>query len=372
LPPTSKEIRLDVGQGQTILLSGPAQIKVSSGKADCFGAHIKSNSWMQVGELMQEPILALEASVVEIKLDHSASWRLVEESTIPTGWIEAAQVVQRQGGVTVIVGDVDSGKSSLCTLLANICVDSGLKVGVVDADVGQTDIGPPTTISSANLSQPVFSLQELQPKTGFFVGDTSPASVPDKVIRSLVRLEKDLAISSDVVIVNTDGWVGDLAALRFKEELVHQTKPDLVIGLSRGEEIDPFLNIISSASLRLSTSPFVRTRSKDERKNAREAGYRRFLQGSKTMRIREADTRVRMFDKPEQSMLHWDRSFKGSLAGLLDERERLLGVARIKEMNEGYALVETQNTEQPRFLEIGNIVLSSSYEETGYQILHRV
>jgi polynucleotide 5'-kinase involved in rRNA processing len=315
-------------------------------------------------------MLATDPCVFEIRLGHGGSWKIVNESTIPTAWSEAAQVMERQGGTTVIVGDVDSGKSSLCTFLANMCTRSGVRVGVVDADVGQADIGPPTTVSSARVSRPVSSLRELEPETAFFAGDTSPASVPSKLIRSLVRLKEDVARSSDMVIVNTDGWLADSAAFRFKEELVHETKPDLVLGLSRAGEIDPLLNIVSSASLRLPSSTFARTRSKEERKEAREAGYRRFLSGSKMMRVRQDNTWLRMFDLQGQSILRWDRSFRGFLAGLLDTGERLLGIGRIRDMADGYALVETRTEEQPRFLEIGNVLLSSNYEETGYGTLH--
>jgi polynucleotide 5'-hydroxyl-kinase GRC3/NOL9 len=357
--------RLEVVQGHTLLLTGPGQFRLSKGKADCFGAPIEPNKWVRVEKSRQEPIFAIDPCVIEIELSRGSSWKLVNESTIPTGWNEAAQVAERQGGVAVIVGDVDSGKSSFCTFLANVTVRSGLRVGVVDGDVGQSDIGPPTTVSSARASQPVLSLRELESETSFFVGDTSPSSSPDKLIRLLVKLKEHLNRSSDVVILNTDGWIGDPAALRFKEKLVHEIKPDLVLGLSRGEEIDPLLNILSSASLKLSRSTYSRVRSKEERKDAREAGYRRFLSGSKVMRISQVQTSLRVFDHPEQSILRWDRTFKGFLAGLLNSEERLLGIGRIREMSDGYALVETRNLEQPRFLEIGNIQLSSNYEEMG-------
>jgi polynucleotide 5'-hydroxyl-kinase GRC3/NOL9 len=362
--------RLEVGSGYTLLLNGPGRFRLSNGRANCFGAPIGPNRWIRVERSKQEPILAVDPCVIEIELARGSSWKIVNESTIPTGWNEAAQVVGRQGGVAVIVGDVDSGKSSLCTYIANVCVWSGLRVGVVDGDVGQSDIGPPTTVSSARVSQPVMSLRELEPETSFFVGDTSPSSGPDKLIRLLVKLKTHLAMSSDVVILNTDGWIGDPAALRFKEELVREMKPDLVLGLSRAEEIDSLLNILSSASLKLSSSTYSRMRSKDERKDAREEGYRRFLSGSKVMRIGQDQTRLRMFDHPEQSILRWERTFKGFIAGLLDDEEMLLGIGIIREISDGYALVETRTLEQPRFLEVGNIQLSSSYDETGVGNLH--
>src|SRR5216117_3940715 len=265
---------------------------------------------------------------------------------------------------------VSCRKSSLCTFLANMCVQNGLKVGVVDADVGQADIGPPTTISSSLASEPILTLQDLRQETAFFIGDTSPSSVPDKLTRLIVRLKEKLVSSSELVLVNTDGWIGDLPALRFKEELLHETQPDLVLGLSRGSEIDPLLDMVSSASIRLPSSTYARMRSREERKSARETGYRRFLLGSKTMKISQENTKLRMFDRSEQQVLRWDRKLKGFLAGLLDDHQELLGIGRIREMIDGYALVETKTTERPRFLEIGNILLSSKYEEIGYGMLH--
>ncbi len=367
LHPQGKSASLKLEPGHTVLLTGPVQIKLSKGRAACFGAPISQNSWITVEELRQEPILAYDPCVFEIRPGHSGSWKIVSESTIPVAWTEVAQIVQQQRGITAIVGEVDSGKSSLCAFLANSCVQNGLKVGVIDGDVGQADIGPPTTVSSARISEPVWSLQQLRQENAFFVGDTSPSSVPDKLIRSLVNMKEDLADSTEIVIINTDGWIGDSAAIRFKDELLHETRPDLVIGIG-GEEIEPLLRDISSSTVKLSSSTHARTRSKEERKSAREAGYRRFLLGSKTVRIGQENTRLRMFDQPEQSILRWDRRFRGFLAGLLGADQRLLGIGRIREMPDGNALVETRAAERPKFLEIGNLKLSSNYEEIGYGV----
>src|SRR5207247_9449088 len=125
----------------------------------------------------------------EIKMGPDGSWKELLESTIPTGWAEAAHILQRQQGVAAIVGDVDSGKSSLCTFLANMCVQTGLKVGVVDADVGQAYIGPPTTISSSLASEPILTLQDLRQDTDFFIRDRRSSSLPYKLTRLRVRMK---------------------------------------------------------------------------------------------------------------------------------------------------------------------------------------
>ncbi|HYY92110.1 MAG TPA: Clp1/GlmU family protein, partial [Candidatus Dormibacteraeota bacterium] len=344
-------------------------IRLSVGMADCLAAPLRLDEWVMVRELRQYPLQIIERCEIQIELEQQSSWMVVDESTVPVGWLEAAHVAKRQLGAIAIVGEANSGKSSLCAFLTNMCVRDGLRVGVVDGDVGQADIGPPTTVSSAKATSPVMSLQELRSEHSFFVGDTSPSSVPEKLIRQLISLKQDLATSTDLLILNTDGWIGDSTAVRFKEELLDRIRPDLVLGLG-GNEIEPLLRMLSSPTLKLSSSHYARARSKDERKNAREAGYRRFLADSKVLSISQENTRLRMFDQPQQSILQWDRRYNGFLTGLLDSDERLLTIGRVRDMHDGTALVETRATEQPRFLEVGNVMVSSSYEETGSWKLH--
>jgi len=295
---------------------------------------------------------------------------VVGESTVPVAWKEAAQVLQRQRGGCVIVGEVDSGKSGLCTFLADKCLEDTGKVGVVDADVGQADMGPPTTISSSVVQAPIIGLHKAVAEISFFIGDTSPSFVPDKVVALATRLKRRMTRSADTVLVNTDGWLTEFNALRHKQLLLEEIQPDLVIGLSRSDEIiDSLLDRVKFASLKLPSSPFARIRSKEERKKAREAGYRRFLQGSHKLGISQ-ETRVRLFDQLEQTVFPENRRFRGLVAGLLNQNEELLSIGRINQVGNGRVIVETKTIEKPTILEIGNIALSSRYDEVGYGTLH--
>jgi polynucleotide 5'-hydroxyl-kinase GRC3/NOL9 len=366
----SKPVTFDLEQGHTLLLKGPAWIRVKRGDAECLGARIQSDDWTLIEESRQEPIYAADNTVLEIRRGSGSSWSVVGESTVPVAWNEAAHVLQRQRGVCVIVGEVDSGKSSLCTFLTNKSLEDTGKVGVVDADVGQTDIGPPTTISSSVVQAPIIGLQKAVSEISFFVGDTSPSFVPDKVVTLATRLKKQMTRSADMVLVNTDGWLGEFNAMRHKQLLLGEIQPDLVIALSRSDEvIDPLLDRVKFASLKLPTSSFARVRSKEERKKAREAGYRRFLQGSHKLGTSQ-ETRVRMFDQLEQAVFPENRRFRGLVAGLLNHNEELLSIGRINHVENGRAVVETKTIEKPTILEIGNIALSSKYEEVGYGTLH--
>jgi polynucleotide 5'-hydroxyl-kinase GRC3/NOL9 len=366
----SKPVTLNLEQGHTLLLKGPAWIRAKKGEAQCLGAPIQSEDWTTIDEARQEPVYARDNALLEIRRGPGSSWNLVRESTVPAAWNEAAQVLQRQRGVCVIIGEVDSGKSSLCTFLANRCLEETGRVGVVDADVGQADIGPPTTISSAVVQAPIIGLHKAAAEISFFIGDTSPSFVPDKVVTQATRLKKSITRSADIVLVNTDGWLAEFNAIRHKQLLLEEIQPDLVIGLSRSDEIiEPLLNRVKFASLKLQSSSFARVRSKEERKRARENGYRRFLQGSHKLGVGQ-ETRVRMFDQLYQTVLPDNRRVRERVAGLLNQNEELLSIARINGVENRKLVVETRTDETPTILEIGNIVLSSKYDEVGYGSLH--
>lgn len=366
----SKPVTLNLEQGHTLLLKGPASIRAKKGDVQCFAAPIQSDDWTIIDEPRQEPIYATDNTLLEIRPGPGSSWTIVPESTVPPAWNEAADIVERQRGVCVIIGEVDSGKSSLCTFLVNTCLEHATKVGVVDADVGQADIGPPTTISSAVVEAPIIGLHKVAADLSFFIGDTSPSSVPDKVVTFATRLKKRVRSSADVVLVNTDGWLAEFNAVRHKALLLDAIQPDIVLGLGRSDEIiNPLLERVKVSSLRLPSSSFARARSKEERKKSREAGYRRFLQGSHKFGIGQ-ETRVRMFDRPEQTIFPDNRRFRGFVVGLLNDDEELLRIGRVNRIDGGKVLVETRSDEVPTILEIGNIALSSKYEEMGYGILH--
>ena len=363
-------INKTIESGHTLLLGGPIQFTVKSGQASCLGGELKNDVSMAVDEFRQEPIFIGERAEVEMRAGSGGTWIDVACTTIPIGWSEASQIIQRQKGVAVIVGEVDAGKSTLTTFLANQCLESGLSVSLIDGDVGQADIGPPTTISLSTISQPIRGLHQAKATSSYFVGDTSPSTVPEKLVKLMTRLKSEIGKTSDVIVVNTDGWIGETSALRYKQELLDRLRPDLVLGLSREGDVTQLLDSVPFPSIRLSSSQYAKTRSREERKKNREARFKRFLNGSRILKENHETARLRMFDRPEQTLFRGDRRFRGFLVGLLDKDEKLLGIGRVREMNSQDWLLESRVETEPRFVEIGNLALSSRYEEVDYGLLH--
>src|SRR5438445_13621073 len=101
----SKPVTLDLEEGHTLLLKGPAWIRAKRGDAQCFGARIRSDDWTMIEESRQEPIYAAVNTLLEIRRGSGSSWSVVGEYTVPVGWNEAAQVRQRQRRLGIIIGE---------------------------------------------------------------------------------------------------------------------------------------------------------------------------------------------------------------------------------------------------------------------------
>ena len=267
----------------------------------------------------------------------------------------------------IILGDVDSGKSTLSTFLANTCLNHRVQTSVIDGDVGQADIGPPTTTSSSIVNKLIINLQELRPERSVFVGDTSPSSAPDKLVQSIAHLKNNISTGSEIAILNTDGWVREDQAVEHKLQLLDSLRPDLVIALSLDHELDQILEMQRRPTLRLEASSFARTRTRDERKKAREEGYRRFLKNPIHLDLRLDTIKLRMFNTAKQQRLDQTSMHKGTLAGLLDENGELLSIGRIERIGNGIIRIATKAEETPRTVEIGAVILSSGLEEIGYE-----
>jgi len=269
--------------------------------------------------------------------------------------------------LAVILGDVDSGKSTLSTFLANTCIDHRVQTSVIDGDVGQADIGPPTTTSSSTVNKHIVNLQELRPERSYFVGDTSPSSIPDKLVQSITHLKDKIPTRSEITILNTDGWVREDEAVEHKLKLLDRLRPDLVLALGLDHELDHILELQKRPTLRLESSSFARRRTREERKKAREEGYRRFLKNPIRLDLRLNTIKLRMFNAPKQQRLDQTSMHKGTLVGILDETGELLSIGRIERIGNGIIRITTKAEETPRTVEIGAVILSSRSEEIRYE-----
>ncbi|GAG92897.1 unnamed protein product [marine sediment metagenome] len=104
----------------------------------------------------------------------------------------------------MVLGATDTGKS-ICTLLfAKFWVKHGRKVGIVDVDMGQSDLGPPTTIGMVLINKPIKNLAEVSADTLYFVGSTSPLNYFLPTICGTKKLvDEGKKKGAEIIIVDT-------------------------------------------------------------------------------------------------------------------------------------------------------------------------
>ncbi len=148
-----------------------------------------------------------------------------------------------QGVVRVLIlGGTDVGKTTFTRLLVNRLTGQGHRVGIVDADLGQSEIGPPACVGLAFADTPVEALSDLTPHALAFVGSTSPPSHLLEHVGGVRRLA-DMVVPHSLII-DTSGFLQGAAARRLNQTEFDLLLPTHVVGLQREGELEAILGPI--------------------------------------------------------------------------------------------------------------------------------
>jgi len=278
-------VKRTVEAGKTLLVDGPASVTLLSGEVEILGAPIKPDLKMVIRESKRVPFFIAANAEFEVLLSEKGVVNEVAGSTTPDSWKVAADSVLAQEDkpvVVMIVGAIDVGKTSFCAYLANMALRNKRRVALVDADLGQSDVGPPSTISFCRVAKPLRDLFEIGAESVHFIGVTSPSNAVSEVVDGIGRMVEDvLKRGIDLLIVNTDGWVEGEDAVRYKLALAKRIRPRIVIGIQEQSELTFFLGASTETqNISIEPSSAVRKRDREERRLLRELGYKKYLKGA--------------------------------------------------------------------------------------------
>jgi polynucleotide 5'-hydroxyl-kinase GRC3/NOL9 len=358
-------VNITLPAGKTLLVSGPASLTLIEGEVAVLGAPVEKEDKLLIREEKQIPIEAVTDAALSTSLGTNASLTEVEGSTIPNSWRSLAEAALEAAFPKIIaIGDVDSGKSTLCTYLANMLLNKYTRVSVIDADVGQSDIGPPTSIGLGVTDGYILSLADIDPASMFFVGHTSPAPVQDKVILGIRKLMELSSINNSPIIINTDGWVADREACQFKASMINEISPDLVAVIQSEREIDPIMDAASSPVIRVQSPAAIRKRTRDERRRLRELSYRRYLANAVTRQINFDKVELRGAQVRNGRLLAATQKLR-SIVGFLDEKNLLSGIGILKgvEQKAKVLRIYTPMRRPVEVIEFGSVKLTDDGKE---------
>jgi polynucleotide 5'-hydroxyl-kinase GRC3/NOL9 len=196
-------------------------------------------------------------------------------------WKAALEDLQRARTI-LLLGATDTGKTTFLTWLVNCLLARERQIAIVDADVGQSSLGPPTTIGLSLVSDPFQCLQELAPAALYFVGSTSPRGHLVPVVVGTKRLvDRARRLEADRVVIDTCGFISADGGRMLKQYQIDLVDPDVVVCLQRDQECEPILLAFRYRQrprvLRLRASHACRRRSMEERRRHRERAVHRYF-----------------------------------------------------------------------------------------------
>ncbi len=267
-------------RGSTLLLGGPASAKLLEGEVEIFGHRPKKGETIVSRPHRVLPIHALTDAKLELSLGTGHSINIVQGNTIPDTWINLLNALKEKSRI-IVLGGIDSGKTSLITYLHNYVLKSGIEPVVVDLDIGQSDICPPTTMAySSQSSKTVPSLHLLRPEKIYPVGYTSPSYNPNEALCMAMNILR--RNWTTLTLINTDGWIGEGAADWYKSSLIDVAMPSHIalLGVEPGPLLKEAMDRSGAEIIMLDIPSVVSTRSQEARRVIREMNYARFLRGA--------------------------------------------------------------------------------------------
>lgn len=168
-------------------------------------------------------------------------------------------------GVALIMGETDSGKSSLVRYLAERIIAAGLTVSLVDSDIGQSSLGLPGCICMKGFRDDKDFERSRFERTSF-LGTANPAKVIPLIIETSGRMVDLSRKTSDITIVDTTGLVHGRLGRVLKGGKIKRIRPDHIIAICRGHELEHILGSLEGSNIfRIRKAADVRPRSRAAR-----------------------------------------------------------------------------------------------------------
>ena len=235
-------------------------------------------------------------------------------------WKRLASRIVMPNQRVLVLGPSDAGKSTFCRYLTDYACTASLKVAFVDADVGQSQIGPPTTIGmklfdapeDAELYLPFGGMEngttdqensdteseqnkhkkknrsdELYHKADalYFVGALSPQrNLLPILTGTRLLVDAGLNAGADFTVIDTTGYVHDGAAVALKQQKIDLIRPHHLVCIGRSKDLERIVACYDDLNFLtihyLLPHKLVRTKSSEARKRNRKAKFEAYFADS--------------------------------------------------------------------------------------------
>ena len=300
------------------------------------------------------------------------------EIIAPKQWHALLDVLEKERGIAIILGATDTGKSTLTKfLIFNLC-KRGLKVALVDADIGQSFLGPPATIGfSVFKSDPIWEVVLLPPEI-YFVGSITPEGGFPIHLRGVKRMvDKAVSAGAEVAIVDTTGFILGETGKELKRRKIDLLSPQFIIALQKANEIEHVLDLYKENPLykiiRLPLSDQVRSKSMEERKINRTNKFQDYFKHAVIQELAMENVQIEgeVLDPNGDILpLDWALKINGLLIGLKDSNDETLALGVIRNYFEEKKVVRVftplRDIQRVKTIQLSSLKVIPFYEEERF------
>jgi polynucleotide 5'-kinase involved in rRNA processing len=179
--------------------------------------------------------------------------------------------------VAMLMGGVDTGKTTLALHAARLALANGRTVAIVDADVGNSTVGPPACVGLKVIRSEDDLAQIDAPDALHFVGTITPSRLVLQQVVATAAIVDKARERADLVILDTSAVISGVAGETLKYHKTELCRPDKVVALQRGSEMEPvvgmlrrFLGVDVTVA---GVDPNVHSLSPDERAESRASAF---------------------------------------------------------------------------------------------------
>jgi len=261
----------------------------------------------------------------------------------------------RRRGVVMLVGGPDTGKSTLARDLLAAAIAAGKTAAYVDADIDQTTVGPPTCTALKFVRDQSDLASLADADLVHFVGAIAPDGVVLQQVVATATLVGAARDRVDLVVIDTTGAISGVGGQTLKYHKMESCRPDVVIGLQRGAELEPLVGMLRRFfSTEVETAPAdpgVRPANPETRRAHRAKAFATaFAEPLQRWRVRSTVFAPTLPEGLDLARLH------GVLVGLQDGTGGCLGLG-VLEHEEGVLRVVTNQGDGMRGLRLGSVRL---------------
>lgn len=283
----------------------------------------------------------------------------MERASGPTATVDIEGAFEQalgRGGTIFLLGGIDTGKTSFALELLTRAVNAGHSCALVDANIDQSSVGPPTTVG----------LKFVQPGMETTI-DTVRSADAMAFVGSLVPREHLLPIvvgtgklirrartqGAEVVVVDTPGFVAGIYGQTLNYFLMDASAPDAVVAFERGGELEPLVGIaqrFTSAEVVETVATDRPTLSAEEKMTFREQQFAAYFKETSRWRVRPTVFMPTLPPEFDQHLLD------GLVVGMEDGQGSCVGIGVLEhDTSEDILRMVSPVTEGVRGLRLGSV-----------------